>query len=473
MPDPLHPGERFDDPDHPLPWTRRAFLQKSAMAVAGGVLFSCTHNGSVIPTVSDTVSTSIDTRWPIKRVIYLMLENRSFNNLLGKLPGVVGSSVGEKLGKEVRLNPCPEYLPGDLPHDLAAHLNDWAAGKQDGFGGGAWGDPWAYTIHDEQQLPNYWLWAKEYAISDHFFSSAAGPSYPNHFYFIAGQSGGTIDNPENIRTSTLEDGSTFKSWGCDAVGDDVFVFVKDGQGDLTKHNTCFTFRTVGEQLDEVDVSWAYYAAMPGQPGYFWNAYNGIHDVFHDSAYWNAHMRPVDRLLRDIRSGVLPAVTWITPRFQLSDHPPYSSAWAHNWVTDIVTEVMRSDQWEHTAIFVTWDEWGGFYDPVPPPAVDDIGLGFRVPLLTISPYASRGLVDDEIGEFSTPLRFISDNWGLVPLTPRIRKAHNMEHLFDFTRGPRPPVLATTKADTYLESPYQNPGVGYPGWPPGTMPQDFIP
>ena len=221
------------------------------------------------------------------------------------------------------------------------------------------------------------------------------------------------------------------------------------------------------------MDWAYYAAEPGQPGYFWSAYNGIRDVFHDRDYWNAHVRPVDRFLKDIRAGRLPAVTWVTPRFQLSDHPPYSSAWAHNWLTDIVNSVMMSDVWEHTAIFVTWDEWGGFYDPVPPPAIDDLGLGFRVPLLTISPYARRGLIDDEVGEFSTPLRFIADNWGLDHLTPRIRKTHNMEHIFDFGRGPRAPVVASTKARTYLKDPYENPGRGYPGWPEGTVPQDFIP
>ena len=446
------------------------------MAVAGGVLFSCTHGGSVAPRVSDTISTAIQTRWPIKRVIYVMLENRSFNNIFGRFPGVEASEVGDLFGKEVRLRRCPEYLPGDLQHDRAAHLNDWHHGKQDGFGGGSWGDPWAYTIHDEHQLPNYWLWAKEYALSDHFFASAAGPSYPNHFFFIAGQSGGAIDNPENIGSSKMPGGGTFKSWGCDAISNEdggVYVFVKDEHGNLSKRSPCFTFRTVGEQLSEIGVDWAYYSAVPGQPGYFWNGYNGIHDVFHDRDYWNAHVRSVDELVKDIRAGKLPAVTWVTPRFQLSDHPPYSSAWAHNWVTDIVNAVMHGDTWEHTAIFVTWDEWGGFYDPVAPPPVDDLGLGFRVPLLTISPYTRRGLIDDEIGEFSTPLRFIADNWGLDHLTPRIRRTHNMEHLFDFGSGPRPPVIATAKAGTYLKDPYENPQTGYPGWPEGTIPEDFIP
>jgi phospholipase C len=472
-PEPAHAREGFDDPAHPVPWTRRRFLTKSAMAVAGGVLFSCTHKSSVIPRVSDTVSTAIRTRWPIKRVIYVMLENRSFNNVFGMFPGVQGSKFGNLYGKEVTLRRCPEYLPGDLPHDRAGFLNDWNGGKQDGFGGGAWGDPWAYTVHDEHQLPNYWLWAKEYGLSDHFFSSAAGPSYPNHFYFIAGSSGGAIDNPENIGTRTLPDGAIFKSWGCDAVGDGVFVFVKDEHGNLTKHDTCFRFKTVGEQLDGIGVGWAFYSAVPGQSGYFWNAYNGIHDVFHDRAYWNAHMRPVDRLLKDIQAGSLPAVNWVTPRFQQSDHPPYSSAWAHNWVTDIVNGVMKSDLWQHTAIFVTWDEWGGFYDPVDPPLVDDVGLGFRVPLLSISPYTVRGVIDDKVGEFSTPLRFISDNWGLHPLTPRIAGSHNMEHTFDFTKPPRTPVIATERAKTFLKSAFQNPSIGYPHWPPGTVPTDFIP
>ena len=444
------------------------------MAVAGSVLFSCTHRGRIVPRVSGGTASEFDTRWPIKRVIYVMLENRSFNNLFGMFPGVDGSPVGNLFGKEVPLRPCPEYLPGDLPHDRAAYLNDVDGGKQDGFGHGLWGDPWAYSVHDEHQLPNYWMWAKEYSLSDHFFASAAGPSFPNHFYFIAGQSGGAIDNPENIKTRPLPGrAGVLKSWGCDAVGPDVFVFVKDDRGNLSKHDTCFTFKTVGEQLDGIGVNWAYYAASPGEPGYFWSAYNGIRDVFHDTAYWNAHIKPVDRLLKDIESNALPAVTWVTPRFQLSDHPPYSSAWAHNWVTGIVNGLMKSDMWDGSVIFVTWDEWGGFYDSVKPPEVDDEGLGFRVPLLTISPYAVRGLLDDEVGEFSTPLRFVADNWGLPYLTPRIARAHNFAHVFDFTSPPRKPVVSSRRAATYFDSPYKNPGVGYPGWPKGTIPTDFIP
>ena len=114
----------------------------------------------------------------------------------------------------------------------------------------------------------------------------------------------------------------------------------------------------------------------------------------------ARPNPVDRLIDDIEANALPAVTWVTPQFELSDHPPASSSFAHNWLTDIVNAVMKGDMWEHTAIFITWDEWGGFYDSVLPPARSTrSGSGSACPLLTISPYTRRGLIDDELGEFS--------------------------------------------------------------------------
>lgn len=462
MPERVHVHDEERGDTHPLPVSRRTFLTRSAMAVAGGVLFSCT-GGRAIPTVSDPTP-AVDTASPIKRVIYLMLENRSFNNLFGTFPGVTGSSVGVMEGKEVPLVRCPDWLPGDLPHDRAAYLNCIAGGKLDGFNTGTYG-VWSYSQLAERQVPNYWEWAREYSLSDNFFASAAGPSYPNHFFLIAGTSGGAIDNPENIKVRPMEGGKAFKSWGCDAVGDETFVFVKDELGEMAKHDTCFNFPTVGQQLTQKGIDWAFYSAVPGQVGYFWNAYNGVSDVFHTDL-WQEHMRPVDNIVTDIQANRLPPVTWITPRFELSDHPPFSTGFSHNWVTDIVNAVMRSDAWEHTAIFLTWDEWGGFYDPVMPPSIDPIGLGFRVPLLTISPYTKRGYIDRARGEFSTPLRFISDNWGLDYLTDRIAKTHNMSHIFNFKGRPRAPQPTTTKVNSF-GTPWVFPQ-NFPGWPPGTVP-----
>jgi phospholipase C len=464
--DPRPPGDGARRHDHPLPLPRREFLRRSALAVAGATLFSCT-GGRVIPTVDDPTPTR-DTATPIKRVIYLMLENRSFNNLFGKFPGVRGTTVGVEWGKEKPLIRCPDWLPGDIPHDRSAGLSCVNDGKMDGFGLGAYGSTYAYSIFDEEQIPNYWLWAREYAISDNFFGSVNGPSYPNHFFFIAGTSGGVIDNPENIEVRYLEDGSKFKSWGCDAVGDDVFVLTKDENGNLTKHDSCFRFKTVGEQLTDEGIDWASYSPVPGQTGYFWNAYNAIENVFHTDL-WHEHTRAIDSIVDDIEANRLPPVTWAVPRFELSDHPPFSTGHAHNWVTDIVNAVMKSDSWEHTAIFITWDEWGGFYDPIVPPQLDQVGLGVRVPLLTISPYVRRGTIDTELGEFSTPLKFIADNWGLPYLTPRIANTHAFEHVFDFTQEPRAPVLGKKRAPAFGE-PFRWPGDTYEGWQPGTVPVD---
>ena len=250
----------------------------------------------------------------------------------------------------------------------------------------------------------------------------------------------------------------------------MFVLVKDEAGNLTKHDTCFTFPTVPEQLESVGVPWAYYSASKHQPGYFWNALNGIAGVYHTDLWRPERIRAVDRLPEDIAAGRLPAVTWVTPRFELSDHPPESTCHSQAWLTDIVNALMQSDGWEHTALFITWDEWGGFYDHVPPPEVDDIGLGFRVPTLVVSPYAKRGYVDDAEGEFSTPLRFIADNWGL-PVPHRADRANpQLRARLRIRTQPRTDAQPLPPVEDCYGTPWEFPGDDYPGWPEGTDPEE---
>jgi phospholipase C len=462
---------------YPRRLTRRDFMTRSAAAAAGVFLPSCfgerlTNSPTPRPSFGKAAR-SVDTRWPVKRVIYLMMENRSFDNLFGRFPGANGTRVGVRDGREVPLARCPEWLPGDLGHHTAAWYRSFNQGQMDGFALGKYGTYFAYSQFAPQDVPNYHAWGKEFVLCDNFFASAAGPSYPNHLYFIAGQAGGAIDNPNNIRTRFLEGGRASKSWGCDAYGDDVHVLVRDVDGELQRHSTCFDFESVGEQLSKRDIDWASYSADPYQAGYIWQAYSSIRDVYHNEELWEEHVWPVDDLMRDIEADALPSVTWVTPRFQLSDHPPFSTKHAHNWVTGIVNAVMRSGMWDDVALFITWDEWGGLYDHVIPPSVDEVQLGFRVPMLVISPFARRGYVDDAFGEFSAPLRFIADNWGLPFLTNRIRDSHGFEHVFDFDgrpRGPdpRPHVRATHEFWDWPErSPDwpkhlrpEGPGVRYP-------------
>ena len=141
--------------------------------------------------------------------------------------------------------PSPHWLPGDLPHDRAAHLNDVNGGAYDGFGNGQFGDPWAYTQFEGTVDPEL-LAAGRRTMCCATTSSPRSAARPTRTTSSSspGQSGGALDNPENIETRHLHDGRRFKSWGCDAVGENVFVLVKDEKGNLTKHDSCFTFRTV-------------------------------------------------------------------------------------------------------------------------------------------------------------------------------------------------------------------------------------
>ena len=444
-------------------FTRRQFMRLSATSAAGLLLARATTG--VRPTFGQEV-TGVDTRWPIKRVVYLMLENRSFDNIFGKFPGANGTTVGVDNGREIPLRHCPEWLPGDLPHDRTAALKSLNGGKMDGFALGEFGPLFAYSQFNEEDIPTYWHWARNYVLSDNFYASTLGDSYPNHLFYIAGTDGGAIGNPENIETRREGD-KIIKSWGIDAHGDGVFVFVEDEHGNLAKHNTTFDLKTLGVQLTERDIDWAYYAPEPHQSGYIWSAYTAIPEVFNTELF-DEHVWPVDEILVDVKSNALPAVTWIVPRFQLSDHPPFSTCHAMNWVTRIVNGIMESDMWEHTAIFITWDEWGGLFDHVRPPTDGNRELGFRVPMLVISPYAKKGLIDDVMGEFTSPLKFIADNWGLPYLTREVENTHNYEHVFDFDQRPRKPDPQPIKKDCLGRALHFIDW--HPEWPAGIEPRE---
>jgi phospholipase C len=459
--------------------SRRTFLKRAALA-GGAAAVAGAGGFGVVELLSNgeprKSPLAVDTRWPIKHVVYVMLENRSFNHMFGAFPGVTGAAkVGVVDGKEVPLITAPEWLPADLPHDRAAAVNDVHGGKMDGFGMYDPGDvpavKYAMSVHQRDTMANWWRWAERFVLCDHVFASANSASYPNHLYMIAGTSGGAFDNPEQSPEvlQVRRDQGLAKTWGCDAPdGAKVSIYDYDvGDGDSVRPlkvvRPCFTFDTQGQQLSRDGIDWAFYAANEKETGYIWNAYAAI-DGVHDSDLWDDHIRDVDGLLRDIRANRLPPVTWVTPRYEFSDHPPYSTIWAQNWATQVISAIMRSRIWKDTAVFVTWDEWGGTYDPVKPPTVDALGLGVRVPMLVISPWANRGMIDHEIGEFSSPNRFIADNWSLDHLTDRVRRTHNFEHVFDFRRKAKdllaPDPLPILKPGPVPSTP---PGDSI-GWPP---------
>src|SRR4029450_11606385 len=257
----------------------------------------------------------------------------------------------------------------------------------------------------------------------------------------------THDNPiqdleqlrERHRTTGL-----FKAWGCDSV-EQAYVPVEDREGKEVKVPPCFDFLTEGDLLLRAGIPWAYYSATNMQNGYLWSAYDAVRHIRQDTQLWQSHVFSVDGLVQDVRDDRLPPVTWVTPRFELSEHPEYSFCWGQNWTTRIVNAMMSSPMWKDTAIFITWDDYGGFYDHVPPPQVDRFGFGIRVPLLLMSPYAKVGSAAHTLGEFSSVLRFIEDNWGLSQLTHRDRDARNLSEAFDFSQKPRKPDPQPVRTD----------------------------
>ncbi|MGH2658360.1 MAG: alkaline phosphatase family protein [Actinomycetota bacterium] len=391
---------------------------------------------------------AFETRWPIKHVVFVIKENRTFDNLFGRFPGANGVTTGLDQGEVRPLTPAIDRIPDDIKHCYECALQAWNGGKMDGFA--TIGDPadrYAYTQYGPEDLPAYWRWAEEFVLADNFFASAQGPSFPNHLYTIAAQSGGTHDNPVqdlDLLAERHRETGLFKAWGCDSV-EGSYVRIEDREGVEKKIPPCFDFLTEADLLMQAGIPWAYYSATNMQSGYLWSAYDAVRHIREDERVWQTHVFPVDNVVQDIEDGRLPPVTWVTPRFELSEHPEYSFCHGQNWSTKVINAIMRSPMWKDTAIFLTYDDYGGFYDHVPPPEVDRFGFGIRVPLLVISPYAKRGYVDNTLGEFSSVLRFIEDNWGLSQLTHRDRNADNLATAFDFTTEPRPPLPQPVRTD----------------------------
>jgi phospholipase C len=399
-------------------------------------------SASAVPSPSTPASSDhgSGTRWPIKHVVFLIKENRTFDNLFGTFPGADGVSFGFDDGVRRPLTTGTDggIGPEDIPHCYVCSRTAWNHGKMDGFSQDAASERWAYTQLRRSQLPNYWHWATRFVLADRFFSSAQGPSFPNHLYAIAAQSGGAHDNPR--RTGAFRSSNTF---GCDAPKGQT-VTVVDSEGKEQQVQPCFEFQTEGDLLNDAGIGWAYYAADPDQLGYIWSAYSAIGHV-RNTPQWRRHVLPVDRVIADIGRDRLPPVTWIAPRYEVSEHPQYNFCLGENWSTQVIDAIMKSSMWRSTAVFVTWDDYGGFYDHAAPPQVDGFGFGIRVPLLVISPYALRGAIDHHLGEFSSVLRFIEDNWHLRSLTGRDRAAENLSYDFDFTQKPRRPDPLPLRTD----------------------------
>ena len=392
-----------------------------------GIWVACSNTGSTKQQPPPTGLSSI------KHIVFIIKENRSFDQYFGTFPGADGATSGKtSAGTTIPLGHTPDRTPHDIGHSFYDAHTAIDNGKMDRFDLVSHGaDLLGYTQMQQTDIPNYFAYAKQFVLADRMFSSLEGPSFPNHLYTIASQSGGAIDNPMK---------STNGSWGCDSDAG-ATVAVMDSSGHVTQQPPCFDFQTIADSLQSAGLSWKYYAPGFGQRGYNWSALDAINHI-RNGSLWSTNVVSDTQFVTDAQNGTLPAVSWIVSG-NTSEHPPDSTCLGENWTVQQINAIMQGPDWSSTAIFVTWDDFGGFYDHVPPPGVDQFGLGPRVPLLIISPFAKPGFISHTQYEFASFLAFVETRFGLAPLTNRDATASNMTDSFDFKQTPQPVFPLTTR------------------------------
>jgi phospholipase C len=377
-------------------------------------------------------------RSSIEHIVFIIKENRTFDQYFGTFPGADGATSGViSTGKRMALRHAPDRMPRDIGHGWADARTAMNNGKMDQFdlvgAANANGDYLSMTQYLAADIPNYWRYAEHFSLADRMFSTLAGPSFPNHLYTVASQSGGAFENPSRT------------PWGCDSEAGTT-VAVMDGKGVVTRQFPCFDFPTIADKLETAGVSWRYYAPQQGQPGYIWSALDAVNHI-RRGPLWAARVPPETQFVNDAASGALPAVSWVIPDFGDSEHPTgfagqtnsVSVCEGENWTVRQINAVMQSPAWPTTAIVLTWDDFGGFYDHATPPWVDEFGFGPRVPLIVISPYAREGVVSHTIYEFASLLQLVETRYNLAPLGSRDAAANSFLDLFDFSQAPAPPMI----------------------------------
>jgi phospholipase C len=368
----------------------------------------------------------------VKHIIFILKENHTFDNYFGTFPGADGAITGMTHdGRTVRLGPAPNFFTGDIGHTFDDALLGIDGGKMDKFdlieGAFQQGRLINYTTFTEPQIPNYWALAHHFVLADEFFTSVHGPSFPNHLYTIAAQSGEAINNPDDP-----------EDWGCDNPQSGVTVDALDPEGGRFQESPCLDFPTVADSLNSAGLTWRYYGAPIEVPGFQWTVFDAIRHI-RVSPQWKTNVRRVAKIPTDIAAGDIANVTWITTDNEMSEHPKVGGSCAgEDSTVNIVNAIMNSPAWSSSVIFISWDDFGGFYDHVAPPQVDVYGLGPRVPMLLISPFAKPGYLEHQQLEFSSIVKFMEEIFGLPFLTARDTNSNDMFDALDFVDAPQPPL-----------------------------------
>jgi phospholipase C len=418
----------------------------------------------------------------IQHVIVIMQENRSFDSYFGTYPGVDGLTV--TAGKATNCIPdpknkklaCSYHDPNDVnfggPHGQTNFTVDVNHGRMNGFveeaehalagctntnipecGGSATRDVMGY--HDAREIPNYWAYARNYSLQDHLFQPNASWSLPQHLYMVSEWSAICANSDPYSCQNALQSPA----------------LPPDQPGNSSHTVPDYAWTDLTYMMHKANVSWKYYVQKGTEPDCqdassvdcppvnqsartpgIWNPLLYFETVHQDHQL--ANISDVSNFYKDAKAGTLPNVTWITPGGANSEHPPGKVSDGQAWTTSLINAAMRGPEWNSTAIFLSWDDWGGFYDHVLPPVVDANGFGLRVPGLVISPYAKKGFIDHSTMSQDAYVKFIEDDFlhgaRLDPKTdgrpdPRISVRESfslvgsLEAGFDFSQSPRPPML----------------------------------
>jgi phospholipase C len=280
---------------------------------------------------------------------------------------------------------------------------------------------YGYVPHSETQL--YFNIAGQYVLADNMFTSHLDASFVSHQYIIAGQAQKAVDLP-------------LSDWGCSGGPSDTVATLTTSRTVGPSEAPCFTSDTIGGELDKKHLSWHFYgSALPDQ-GYYWIGYQAIKSIFNGPDWTSDVTQNPSQFLTDLGNGTLANVTWITPTWANSDHATSLSNSGPEWVTSLINAIGESPYWDTTTIFVFWDEWGGWYDHVAPPYVDFDGLGMRVPLMVVSPYAKQGYVSHVQYEHGSMLKYVEDTFGLKRLAASDKRANSpVPDAIDYNQKPR--------------------------------------
>jgi phospholipase C len=403
----------------------------------GDAVLPYMQNGAALRALSATGAGKIT------HIVYIVQENRSFDNLFQGYPGADTVSSGKDSGgRTIKLQPAGLAAYYILDHSTTAMFLDCnARGKvpgtdcrMNGFDreGHQNAPPslkrpmYVYVPHSESKP--YFDMAHQWVLADKMFQSQLDESFVAHQYIIAAQAGSSINLP-------------FGAWGCPGGSGDVVETIQQDRKYGPWITPCWDYQTLGDELDNAHLSWRFYASQFGSASSGdaseWSAYQAVKHIYYGPDWKKDVITPNWKFITDVRRGHLANFTWVVPVCDDSDHVNCWGGYGPSWVSALVNTVGKSKFWDSTAIFVQWDDWGGLYDHVPPPYKDYDGLGFRVPLLVISPYAKHDYVSHVQYETASVLRFAEDLWGLGRLAAADKRATSPAvDCFDFSQKPRP-------------------------------------